>query len=114
MNIDFAQWPNALDFAITICDTEGTILFMNDKSQQVFARWGGKDLIGKNLFDCHSENSVRMIKEMIANGKSNTYTIEKNGIRKLIHQTPWYSNGKIAGMVEISIETPEGMPHRVR
>lgn len=114
MNTDLLNWPNNLDFAITICDTAGTILYMNEKSQKVFERWGGKELIGKNLFECHSDNSVKMIKEMIANGKSNTYTIEKNGIKKLIHQTPWYSNGRVAGMVEISIETPEEMPHRKR
>lgn len=87
---------------------------MNEKSQKVFERWGGKEQIGKNLFECHSNNSVKMIKEMIANGKSNTYPVEKNGIKKLIHQTLWYSNGRIAGMVGISIETPEEMPHRKR
>ncbi|HON17973.1 MAG TPA: PAS domain-containing protein [Salinivirgaceae bacterium] len=114
MSFENPQWADKLNFAVTICDIHGTILYMNEKAQQVFARWGGKELIGKSLFPCHSEYSVEMIKTMIAEGKSNTYTIEKNGIRKLIHQTPWYSDGRVAGMVEISIEMPDNMPHRVR
>jgi transcriptional regulator with PAS, ATPase and Fis domain len=114
MDNDISKWANALDFAITICDVDGKILYMNEKSQQVFDRWGGKNLMGKCLFACHSESSVKMIKEMISQNKANTYTIEKNGVKKLIHQTPWYKDGSVAGIVEISIELPENMPHRVR
>lgn len=114
METNFKEWPDDLDFAITICDRKGEILYMNKKSQQVFAKWGGKELIGKCLFDCHSEKSVALLKELMAENKSNTYTIEKNGVKKLIHQTPWYTEGKVAGMVEISIEIPFEMPHHVR
>ncbi len=28
---------------------------------------------------------------------TNAYTIEKNGIKKLIHQTPWFENGEYTG-----------------
>jgi hypothetical protein len=57
---------------------------------------------------------------MIANGESNSYTISKNGVKKLIHQTPWYKIGKdgngktIGGLVEVSIVLPDEMPHFVR
>ncbi len=114
MDINFTAWADHVEYAITICDTRGKILYMNKKSQQVFAKWGGKELIGKCLFDCHSEKSVDLIKKLMAENKSNTYTIEKNGVKKLIHQTPWYSKGKVAGMVEISIEIPFEMPHYIR
>ncbi len=101
-------------FAVTVCDKEGVIIYMNNKSQETFADDGGKNLIGKNLYDCHSGKSQKKIKEIIANGSSNTYTIEKKGVKKLIHQAPWFNKGKVAGLVEISIVLPAGMPHFVR
>ena len=52
---------------------------------------------------------------MLAEGTTNTYTVEKNGVKKLIHQTPWRDEeGKIAGLVEFSTVLPADMPHYVR
>ena len=107
-------WKKELNVAITICDNEGIILEMNDKSAKTFADDGGYDLIGKNLFACHSERSRRILEELFAKQKSNVYTIEKNGIRKLIYQTPWYENGEMKGLAELVIEIPFGIPHFVR
>ena len=111
MNFD---WTKELNCAITVCDTDGIVLSMNEKAGKTFEKWGGLEMIGKCLFDCHNENSVAAIKSMITENRSNTYTIEKNGIKKLIYQTPWYSDGEVAGMVEFSIEIPFEMPHFVR
>lgn len=108
------DWAKSLNCAITVCDTKGIILYMNEKSQRTFEKWGGKDLIGKSLFDCHSPHSVETIHRLMNNGESNTYTIEKNGIKKLIYQTPWHQDSVVAGMVEFSIELPAEMPHFVR
>ena len=108
------MWTKEYDAAITICDKDGIILQMNEKACKVFENYGGKDLIGKNLFDCHSSSSQIKLKEMIEKEESNTYTIEKNGIKKLIHQSPWYKDGICKGLVELSIEIPSEMPHFVR
>ena len=51
---------------------------------------------------------------MLATGGSNTYTIEKNGIKKMIYQTPWFNEGVVSGLVEISMELLEEMPHHIR
>ena len=107
-----AGWMNSIGCAVTICDTEGVILYMNDKSRETFAKHG--DIIGKNLFGCHSERSQQMIRHMLATGETNAYTIEKKGVRKLIYQTPWRRDGEIAGMAEISIPLPPEMPHYIR
>jgi len=109
-----SEWADKLSCAITVCDRNGKIIYMNEKSQLTFEKWGGKELIGKNLFDCHNERSREIIKRLIMNNESNTYTIEKNGVRKLIHQLPWLSDGEVGGMVEISIELPTEMPNFVR
>jgi len=102
------------DFAVTICDIDANIVYMNEKACKTFEKFGGKSLIGKSLFECHKQHSIDTIKKMIQNGETNSYTIFKNGEKKLIHQAPWYKDGKIAGLVELSIVIPENMPHFIR
>jgi len=107
-------WADTIDVAVTVCDRDGRILEMNEKSKATFAKDGGGALVGRSLFDCHGPASAALIRQLVADGRSNTYTVEKGGIRKLICQTPWYAGGAVAGLVELSIVLPEGMPHRVR
>jgi len=107
-------WQKEFPSAITVCDTEGRIIEMNDKSAKTFEKDGGLKLVGKSALDCHPEKARAKFKSLLASGKPNTYTIEKNGVKKLIHQSPWYENGKFAGIVELSIELPKKMPHFVR
>ncbi|MCM1111201.1 MAG: PAS domain-containing protein [Clostridium sp.] len=106
------QWAEETNSAVTVCDTEGVILYMNRKARETFARHG--DLIGKNLFDCHSEASRQKIRHMLATGESNAYTISKNDQRKMIYQTPWRRDGVVAGLVEFSMVIPDEMPHYIR
>ena len=40
------EWANEMNCAVTVCDTEGIILYMNEKACRTFAKHG--DLIGKN------------------------------------------------------------------
>ncbi|MCM1221906.1 MAG: PAS domain-containing protein [Lachnospiraceae bacterium] len=110
--IENIEWAEGMNCAVTVCDDNGVILYMNEKSRETFAKHG--DLIGKNLFDCHNESSKAKIRHMLATGESNSYTISKGGLKKMIYQTPWRRDGKIAGMVEISMAIPEEMPHYVR
>ena len=105
---------NEINAAVTICDTEGTIIYMNDRSAKVFESDGGRDLVGKSLFDCHPEPALTKVKELLSNGSTNIYTIEKNGVKKIIYQSPWLKEKRIGGMVEMSIELPDEMPHFVR
>ena len=103
-----------LPFAVTACDNEGIIIYMNEKSRATFIKNESESLIGKSLFDCHGEKSAVKIKELLTEGTTNSYTISKNGLKKLIYQCPWYKDGKVAGLVEISLVIPEEMPHFVR
>lgn len=107
------EWAKEYPGAITVCDPAGIILYMNDKAQTVFSG-GGKSLVGQNVLVCHPEPARSKLAAMLESGKSNTYTIEKNGIKKLIHQTPWYQEGTYSGFVELSIEIPHELPHFVR
>ncbi len=105
------DWYKEIPFAITISDLDGNIIYMNDKSAETFQKSGGKNLIGTKLEACHSERSRAIINKMMTENCSNTYTITKNSKKKIIHQTPYYNDGKLAGLVEISIILPDDMPH---
>jgi len=107
-------WLEEFPGAITVCDTRGIILEMNARAAQVFREQGGKGLIGSNLLDCHPEPSRTKTQRLLATGERNVYTIEKGGARKLVYQAPWYAEGAFAGLVELSLELPESMPHFVR
>ena len=85
---------------------------MNARSRETFARHG--DIIGHDLMQYHPPRAQEMIRHMLATGTTNAYTIEKEGKRKIIYQTPWYDGGAVAGLVEISIVLPAEMPHYVR
>jgi transcriptional regulator with PAS, ATPase and Fis domain len=113
-NMQNLDWIEECPAAITVCDLEGTIVAMNAKSATVFEKDGGRSLIGTSVFDCHPEPSRTKLHEILAAGKINCYTIEKNGVKKLIYQCPWREHGRLAGMVELSIEIPFELPHFIR
>lgn len=106
---ELIHWADDVDYAVTICDADCNILYMNSRSRSTFAKHG--DIIGKNLMDCHPPKAQEKIREMLRDGSSNAYTITKNGLRKLIFQSPWKIDGKIAGLVETSMVLPADMPH---
>lgn len=105
------NWDKEFAGAVTVCNTEGIILYMNDKSCRTFEKDGAESLIGKSLLDCHPEPARSKLMDLLANPRVNAYTIEKNGIKKLIYQAPVYQNGRFDGLVELSLEIPMEMPH---
>ena len=109
---ELLHWADDIGCAVTICDKEARILYMNEKSRETFARHG--DIIGHDLLGYHPPKAVEQIHHMLATGETNTYRITKNGRDKIIYQTPWRKDGEIMGLVEISIQLPEEMPHYIR
>jgi transcriptional regulator with PAS, ATPase and Fis domain len=108
------EWVERFAGAVTVCDAAGVIVAMNERSAQVFAAEGGRALIGTDLLACHPEPSRTQLAELMAARRTNIYTIEKRGVKKLIHQSPWYRDGEYAGFVELSLEIPFDPPHFVR
>ena len=108
------SWIKAFPASITVCNKEGIILSMNERAGITFESDGGADLIGSNLLDCHPEPARSKLASLLESGRTNVYTIEKGGARKLIFQAPWYDNGAYAGLVELSLPLPAEIPHFVR
>ena len=99
-----------VNVAITVCDKDGKILQMNDKSQ----RTNHGDLVGQNVYDCHPEPARTKLAEIMEHQSTNAYTIEKEGLHKMIYQSAWKENGVVKGLCEISMVIPAEMPHYVR
>jgi hypothetical protein len=108
------KWIKEFPGSVTVCDAKGILLEMNDKAAKTFEKDGGYALIGKNMLDCHPEPARGKAERLLAAREKNVYTIEKNGIKKLIFQSPWFKDGKYAGFVELSLEIPFEMPHFIR
>jgi hypothetical protein len=108
------SWVKEFPAGVTVCDPQGIILEMNDRSAAIFEKDGGYALVGKNMLDCHPDPARGKLERLMDARQKNVYTIEKNGIKKMIYQTPWFKNGEYAGFIEFSFEIPFEMPHFVR
>jgi transcriptional regulator with PAS, ATPase and Fis domain len=102
------EWIEKLDGNVIVSDAEGTIIYMNEKAISNYEKEGGKNLLGKNLMDCHNESSRQKILEIMTTHKNNVYTIE------IIYQSPWFKDGEFRGIIEFSLEIPFNMPHYIR
>jgi len=51
--------------AVVICDLSHTIIYMNPVAISRYGKWGGKNLIGKSLLDCHNDKSREMIAKVL-------------------------------------------------
>ncbi len=108
------DWAEHMHCAITVCDNEGTVIYMNERSRETFNK-NGESMVGKNLFPCHQQRSQDMIRHMMQSDTTNCYTISKNGVKKMIFQSPWKNDeGRVRGMVEVSIVLPDEIPHYQR
>ena len=105
------DWLEQLPCSVTVCDRDYTILYLNARSAELNARDGGKLLVGKNLLDCHPPEAQEKLRRVMASGQPNIYTIEKGGVRKMIYQAHWRTGGRPAGLIEITFELPEPVPH---
>lgn len=107
-------WVREFPGSVVVCDPEGIIVEMNDRAAEWFADDGGRALIGRNVLDCHPEPARTKTEELLKSRQRNVYTIEKNGVKKLIYQSPWYRDGEYAGLLELELEVPSEVPHFVR
>ncbi len=103
MNFD---WIASYPHCVTVCDSQGIIIAMNEVSRENFKKYGGKDLMGSSLFDCHPPSANTIIREQLASQTGNTYITKSNDRTRLINQQPWYRDSSFGGLVETIIELP--------
>lgn len=104
-----SKWLDELPAGVVVCDTKGIILSMNERAALIFKKSGGRDLIGRNMMACHPEGAQKKILELLETKQLNAYTVEKNGVKSLLYQSPWYEDGKFMGYVEFIFSLPQEM-----
>jgi len=108
------DWVENYPAAVSVCNTQGIIIAMNRLAMDNFSKQGGAALIGTSLFACHPEPANGIIRKLLQEQTVNTYFTEKNGVRKLVHQAPWYHEGRFAGLAETIIALPDQVPTKQR
>lgn len=64
----YAYFKSVLDMdkcAVVICNLSHEIIYMNPAATERYRKWGGADLLGKNLLACHNTASQEMIQKVI-------------------------------------------------
>ena len=51
--------------AIVICDLDHKIIYMNPVAVKRYEKWGGANLLGKSLLNCHNEESRKTINKVL-------------------------------------------------
>ena len=103
-------WIDEFPASVTVCDSTGTILEMNQTAIESFKKDGGDTLIGKNVLDCHPEPARTKLKTLLETHQKNVYFVKKHGVKIMVYQTPWYLNGEPQGIIELSFEIPQDTP----
>jgi transcriptional regulator with PAS, ATPase and Fis domain len=111
LGVKMEIWSDEFNGAVTICNREGVIIYINRFAHKQFGKNAGEDLLGKNLLDCHPEPARSKLESMLKRPTINTYSIEKGGIKRIIHQTPKYTDGVFSGVIELSFDIPNEIPH---
>lgn len=107
-------WAADMDVMVTVCDLDGIIVYMNKASILGFHKYGGAELIGKSLLDCHNPNSQNKIREMLEHPYTNVYVIDKENERRIIRQFPWMEDGEHKGIIEMSFDLPANYDEKKR
>lgn len=50
---------------VVVCDLEHTIIYMNPAASERYAKYGGYDLVGNSLLDCHNGESGVLINKVV-------------------------------------------------
>lgn len=111
--IEAKTWADEMDIMVTVCDREGIIVYMNQASILGFHRYGGSELIGKSLMNCHQPKSQEHIKNMLQHPEVNTYLIQKDNENRLIRQLPWMEDGVFKGIIELIFSVPDDIYKRL-
>lgn len=109
-----SDWVKEFPAEMMVCDTEGTILEMNNEAEDLFADDGGRGLLNTNVLDCHPEPYRSKFEHMMDKQITNVLFSTANGEKRFFFQAPWFQDGQYAGFVEISFPAPDEIPHFVR
>lgn len=110
----FSEWIVTYPAEIMVCNQEGTILEMSNVAVQIYEKEGGAKLIGRNVFDHHTEPARSQMMSVVNQKRHVIYTTEKGGLKKLVSIAPWYREGDYAGFALIVLDLPTKIPNIIK
>ena len=87
---------------IVFCDLDHVIVYMNGAALKKYEKRGGKDLLGRSIFDCHNESSNSIIIEIFESmlGGLDEQMIADNEKTKIFMRAVRDENGQLIGYYE--------------
>ena len=91
--------------AVVLCNLQHEIVYMNEAAAVNYAKWGGKELLGKSLMNCHNVHSNEMIKQVVdwfavAEDHNIVFTHHNPKQNKDVYMVALRENGKLIGYYE--------------
>ena len=91
--------------AVVLCNLQHEIVYMNEAAAMNYAKWGGKELLGKSLLNCHNAHSNEMIKQVVdwfaaAEDHNIVFTHHNPKQNKDVYMVALRENGKLIGYYE--------------
>ena len=91
--------------AVVLCNLQHEIVYMNEAAAVNYAKWGGKELLGKSLLNCHNVHSNEMINQVVdwfavAEDHNIVFTHHNPKQNKDVYMVALRENGKLIGYYE--------------
>ena len=91
--------------AVVLCNLQHEIVYMNEAAAVNYAKWGGKELLGKSLLNCHNVHSNEVIKQVVdwfavAEDHNIVFTHHNPKQNKDVYMVALRENGKLIGYYE--------------
>jgi|GEM_PF-474935 transcriptional regulator with PAS, ATPase and Fis domain len=103
------DWFEEADAGMVVCDEKGIILSMNERAAKIFRQNGGRNLVGKSMMGCHPADAQKKIAELLESKKPHAYTVEVQGVKWLLYQSPWFEKRRFRGYIEFILPLPAQM-----
>ncbi len=112
--VDLEKVMGGAEVGMVVADKHMTVIYVNEKAKKFFkAGLKQENLVGRNLTELHSLESVAKIKELYADFKNREqsvyhYTIETSGGIITIVIIPFYDGGQFSGSIEYIFKSSLG------
>ena len=91
--------------AVVICNLEHEIIYMNPAAVRNYEKYGGANLMGKSLLECHNQESRKKIQQLVdwfaADESHNlVYTFHNEKQNKDVYMVALRDEGELIGYYE--------------
>ncbi len=91
--------------SVVICDMDHKIIYMNPTAVKSYEKYGGADLIGRSIMDCHNPKSQEKMKQVVDwflkdESHNIVYTFHNEKQNKDVYMVALREEGRLIGYYE--------------